>query len=234
MNHIDITFDLETCATTANAAVMQVSAVAWDRTAKEHPFCIPNGEVMVEHPFYISFNEHVDLRTCVVDGFDFDASTVKWWANQSDKAKKAVTDGLAEPVEEVFIRFIQWMESVKRETKAESVCLWCQGMDFDGAILRNVCHKYDLDLPFRYQQMRDARTLIIETAVAFAARDQTLVKNGMLVTPEDVLGKPRLAYELYKPLPPEYGDKANAHDAMFDCIQTSWNVWQALMNQYRQ
>lgn len=230
MKHIDITFDLETCATTANAAVMQVAAVPWDRTAKESPFSVQYGEVTVDYPYYVSFNEHIDLRSCVVDGFDFDMATVKWWADQSDKAKKAVADGLAEPIEEVFIRFIEWMESMKRETKAESVCLWCQGMDFDGAILRNICKKYDLELPIRYQQFRDARTVILETAVAWVTRDKTLVKDGKLLTPEDILKKPCLAYGLYKPLPPEYGDKSEAHDAMFDCLQTSWNVWQALIS----
>jgi hypothetical protein len=236
MNHIDITFDMETCATTANAAVMQVAAVAWNRSAKENPFSVGDGSAVAfdysgipdAPPNIISFNEHIDLRTCVVDGFDFDQNTVKWWANQTDKAKKAVCADLAEPMEEVFIRFIEWINQVKRDTNAESVCLWCQGMDFDGAILRNICHKYDLELPIRYQQFRDARTVILETAVAWVTRDKTLVKDGKLLTPEDILKKPCLAYELYKPLPPEYGDKSEAHDAMFDCLQTSWSVWQAL------
>lgn len=221
MNHIDITFDMETCATTANAAVMQVAAVAWDRSAKENPFRSVCDCMTVANTDMESFNEHIDLRTCVVDGFDFDQATVKWWANQTDKAKKAVTDGLAGPIEEVFICFIEWINQIKKHTKAESVCMWCQGMDFDGAILRNICHKYDLELPFRYQQFRDARTVILETAAAWTTRDK-------LLTPEDILKKPCLAYGLYKPLPPEYGDKSEAHDAMFDCLQTSWNVWQAL------
>ena len=101
-------------------------------------------------------------------------------------------------------------------------------MDFDGAIFRNICHKYDLEMPFRYQQFRDARTVILETAVAIVTRDPTLVKNGKIITPEDILKKPCLAYEFYNPLPSGYGDKSEAHDAMFDCLQTRWNVWQAL------
>ena len=86
MNHIDITFDMETCATTANAAVMQVAAVAWNRSAKENPF------FWCEIHTLATFNEHIDLRSCVVDGFDFDQATIKWWANQTDKAKKAVKE----------------------------------------------------------------------------------------------------------------------------------------------
>ncbi len=234
MNHIDITFDMETCATTANAAVMQVAAVAWNRSAKENPFEIfdrndPDGAMC-------GFNEHIDLRTCVVDGFDFDQATVKWWANQTDKAKKAVTDGLAEPVEEVFIRFIEWINQVKKDTKAESVCLWCQGMDFDGAILRNICHKYDLELSFRYQQFRDCRTLILETAVMQVSRytidnSETagmICADGSVIKPKDILQQPCKAYKIYKPLPEDIIESGAVHDAMYDCIRSSWNTWQAL------
>ena len=234
MNHIDITFDMETCATTANAAVMQVAAVAWDRSAKENPFEIfdrndPDWE-------RCGFNEHIDLRTCVVDGFDFDQATIKWWANQTDKAKKAVTDGLAEPIEEVFIRFIGWINQVKKDTKAESVCLWCQGMDFDGAILRNICHKYDLELPFRYQQFRDCRTLILETAVMQVSRytiddSETagmICADGSVIKPKDILQQPCKAYKIYKPLPEGIIESGAVHDAMYDCIRSSWNTWQAL------
>lgn len=226
MDHIDITFDMETCATTANAAVMQVAAVAWNRSAKENPFSVGDGSAVA------SFNEHIDLRTCVVDGFDFDQATIKWWVNQTDKAKKAVTDGLAEPIEEVFIRFIEWINQVKKDTKAESVCLWCQGMDFDGAILRNICHKYDLELPFRYQQFRDCRTLILETAVMQVSRytvyeicDGSVIK---LIKPKDILQQPCKAYKIYNPLPEDIIESGAVHDAMYDCIRSSWNTWQAL------
>ena len=228
MNHIDITFDLETCATTANAAVMQVAAVAWNRYAKEDPFVLldenePEGGRR-------SFEGHVDLRSCVVDGFDFDKATVQWWARQSDTAKRAVTKGLAEPIEEVFLAFVDWIRRIMEEFQADSVCLWCQGMDFDGAILRNICDKYDIELPFRYQQFRDCRTVILETAIK---RCKRLYDAGSwAVRPEEILQKPCKAYDkdynFYQPLPDEYGDKDRVHDAMFDCIRSTWNVWQAL------
>ncbi len=241
MNHIDITFDMETCAITANAAVMQVAAVAWNRAAKENPFSVCDGSAVADSPVcgcttatdIVSFNEHIDLRSCVVDGFDFDQTTVKWWANQTEKAKKAVTDGLAEPIEEVFIRFIEWITQVKKDTKAESVCLWCQGMDFDGAILRNICHKYDLELPFPYQQFRDCRTVILETAVTQVSRytvddsSGMICDDGSVIKPKDILQHPCKAYKIYKPLPEEIIGSGAVHDAMYDCIRSSWNTWQA-------
>lgn len=230
MNHIDITFDLETCATTANAAVMQVAAVAWDRQATDNPFAVQNGGVTVEYPHYVSFNEHVDLRTCLVDGFDFDPATVQWWARQSDAAKEAVTDGLAEPIREVFERFVLWIQQTMRDSKADSVCLWCQGMDFDGAILRNICHKYDIEMPFRYQQFRDCRSIILENAITICRIQDGInsYEDGHLVSAEDILQKPCKAYDICKPLPAEYGSKDRVHDAVYDCIRSSWNTWQAL------
>lgn len=230
MNHIDITFDLETCATTANAAVMQVAAVAWDRQATDNPFAVQNGGVTVEYPHCVSFNEHVDLRSCVVDGFDFDPATVQWWARQSDAAKEAVTDGLAEPIREVFERFVLWIKQTMRDSKADSVCLWCQGMDFDGAILRNICHKYDIELPFRYQQFRDCRSIILENAITICRIKDGInsYEDGHLVSAEDILQKPCKAYDICKPLPAEYGSKDRVHDAVYDCIRSSWYTWQAL------
>jgi hypothetical protein len=231
MRHVDITFDLETCATTANAAVMQVAAVAWNRDAENDPFDFDNG-LMVED---IIFNEHVDLRTCVVDGFDFDQETVSWWAGRSDAAKQAVTDGLGEPVREVFAGFLKWIEDMKNLAEADSVCLWCQGMDFDGSILRNVCRRYGLQLPFPFRQFRDCRTVILEAAVAAARHGladthKVTQESIRMPSPEEILADPSAAYKLFEinPLPERYAGRSEAHDALYDALRSSWNTWQAL------
>lgn len=229
MRHLDITFDLETCAVTANAAVMQVAAVAWTRNADGDPFSFEHDGVAFERD--IVFNEHVDLRTCVVDGFDFEPATVQWWTRQSEAARQAVCDGLAEPVKEVFARFIQWIEEVMKITGAKSVCLWCQGMDFDGAILYNVCRKYGLKLPFRHQQLRDSRTVILEAAVIQAQRnkgaDGSVSRGASVPSPDEILADDRMAYSLYPQLPGRFL-QGEAHDALYDAIRSSWNTWQAL------
>lgn len=216
-NHIDITFDLETAATTPNAAVMQVAAVAWMRDAESCPFDLgPDCDVI--------FNGHVDLRTCVVDGFDFDQQTVAWWSRRSDAAKRAVTAGLPEPVNEVFADFINWINEVMKIMNAKSVCLWCQGMDFDAAILRNVCKKYDLQQPFPYQQFRDCRTIILEAAIAHSQ----VCGDSIATKQEEILLNPARAYDLFDPLPDEYANAREAHDALYDALRSSWNTWQAL------
>lgn len=217
MNYnIDITFDLETVATTANAAVMQVAAVVWDRDAASNPFLLYDSFV---------FNEHVDLRSCVVDGFDFEQQTVQWWSQRSDAAKHAVTKGQAYHVKDVFTGFIDWIDGVVRKTEASGTRLWCQGMDFDTAILKNICRKYGLQLPVAYQQFRDCRTVILEAALIKA--EKSAEGNGNC-TPSAILAEPSEAYKLYAQLPKEYAFGSEAHDAFYDAMRSAWNTWQAL------
>ena len=214
-NDIDITFDLETVATTANAAVMQVAAIAWDRGAASNPFLLYDSFV---------FNEYVDLRSCVVDGFDFDQQTVQWWSQRSDAAKHAVTKGQAYHVKDVFTSFINWIDGVVRKTEASGTRLWCQGMDFDTAILKNICRKYGLQLPVKYQQFRDCRTVILEAALIEAGRR---AKDGIQLQ-SAILAEPSEAYQLYDQLPKEYAFGSEAHDALYDAMRSAWNTWQAL------
>lgn len=230
MQHIDITFDLETVATTSNAAVMQIAAAAWCRDAKEDPFDFSDSGFF---PSPVTFNEHIDLRTCVMDGFDFDQDTVKWWSERSDVAKRAVLDGQGMPIKDAFAAFFEWMDYLIRELHAESVCLWCQGMDFDASILRNVCRKYDMKMPFPFRSFRDCRTVILEAAVAFIEKTpaEQLMKSTMkdcILDATKILADPRRAYTLYDKLPEKYEDGSAAHDALYDAIRSSWNTWQAL------
>lgn len=235
MNHIDITFDLETAGRTANAAVMQVAAVAWRRDADDNPFYEDDMERYI-------YNEYIDLRTCLVEGFEFEPATVQWWSQRSEAAKRAVCAGLPEPVEEVFVRFLHWIECVKKATGADTVNLWAQGSDFDTSILRNICHRYDIDLEdtVAHTQFRDCRTIILEGALVEAgrlhmeavAKAETLIAGQPfpqpVVTQQAILDEPAKAYVLFDPLPDDIAQGSEAHDALYDALRSSWNTWQAL------
>jgi hypothetical protein len=137
---------------------------------------------------------------------------------------------MPEPVKEVFVRFFHWIDEVMKIVNAKSVCLWCQGMDFDAAILRNICRKYDLQLTFPYQQFRDCRTIILEAAFVEAERSlngHDNMANG-IVLPGQVLAGNRDAYKIFDPLPEKYTRGSDAHDALYDAVRSSWNTWQAL------
>lgn len=223
--HLDFTIDFETCSLSANAAVMQVAIVPWLRDNDVSPFC--NDDEITP---YVG---HVDLRSCVVDGFDFDPSTVKWWSENSDKAKAAVTSGFPEPISDVLIAALNYIRSAIKKYDLATVCLWCQGMDVDIAILRNLCRKYDVNLEevIPHTQFRDCRTIILEAALKMATNslngDGTEARGIML--PEKVLAGDRDAYKLFKPLPEPY-ENGELHDALFDAVRSTWYTWQALKN----
>lgn len=220
-NHLDFTIDFETTALTANAGVMQVAIVPWFRNNDTDPF---DNEYGLE-----PFVAHVDLRTCVVDGFDFDADTIKWWSERNYAAKRAVTDGLPEPITDVLISALDYIRDIVKRHEISTLCLWSQGPDVDIAILRNLCHKYDVELEsiVPYTSFRDCRTIIQEAVLStYGCPNTTINDNNILV--EKIIQDPSLAYKQLDPLPDRYAGGSEAHDALFDALRSSWNTWQSL------
>lgn len=235
MKHLDFTIDFETCALTANAAVMQVAIVPWLRDADVDPF-LSKADA---EPFV----NYVDLRSCVVEGMDFDPKTIAWWSQQSDDAKHAVCQGLAEPIADVLVGALDFTRRMVNDYRLESICLWAHGMDVDAAILRSLCRRFDIDLEtiIPHTQQRDCRTVILEAAHKMAcqqhreaiARAETLTSDGTpvpcpAVAPQEVLAGSKKAYDLFPPLPDRYAEGHEAHDALYDAIRSTWYTWQAL------
>lgn len=223
MKHLDITIDFETCAMTANAAVMQVAMVPWLRDNDADPFSFDDMDI---------YEGCVDLRTCVVDGFDFDPETIKWWSERNLKAKEAVTKGEPKAVDDVLIGMLNYIRELKEKHALTSIFVWCQGMDFDIAILRNLCRKYGVkleeDIP--HTSFRDCRTVILEAALIEASRSlngKSTRANGIIM-PEQILAGSYDVYKMFDPLPERYSAGSEAHDALYDALRSSWNTWQAL------
>lgn len=131
----NVMLDLETMSTSNNAAVIQIGAVYFDftgRTSKD-----------------LSIN--IDLSTEMTSGFGVDASTIQWWMNQSEEARKFIFgDPLVKSAE-------AWMNLDQFLMSAESI--WSHAM-FDGVIIMNHFKKLFSRFNTSYRIMRDIRTLI--------------------------------------------------------------------------
>lgn len=224
MKHLDFTIDFETCALTANAAPMQVAIVPWLRDADMEPFMSKTDA----EPFV----SYVDLRSCVVEGMDFDPKTITWWSRQSDEAKRAVCQGLAEPIADVLVCALDFIRRLAKEHSLESICLWAHGMDVDAAILRSLCRRFDIDLEdiVPHTQLRDCRTIILEAALIETERGMvgnSTRANGIAL-PHQIQANPTLAYKIFDPLPDQYTEDREAHDALYDAMRSTWYTWQAL------
>ena len=235
MKHLDFTIDFETCSLSSDAAIMQVAVVPWLRDADVEPF-LSKADA---EPFV----NYVDLRSCVVEGMDFDPKTVTWWSRQSDDAKHAVCQGLAEPIADVLVGTLDFIRRMAKDHSLESICLWAQGSDVDCAILRSLCRRFDIDLEsiIPHTQLRDCRTIILEAAhklacqqrleVIASASAETMLSDGTpvpapAVSPQEVLAGSRKAYDLFPPLPSQYD--GIQHDAIYDATRSSWYTYQAL------
>lgn len=223
IKHLDITIDFESCGLTASSAPMMVALVPWLRDADVEPFLTEDyaGPLVM----------YVDLRTCVVDGFDFDPQTLRWWSRQSHAAREAVTRGLAEPVQDVLVGAVNYLRLLRERFHLNSICLWSQG-ELDIAMLRYMATKYDINLNdiIPHTQMRDARTMILEGALIEARRSiegKSTRANG-IVLPDQILAGSYDVYKMFDSLPDHYKNNSEAHDALYDAIRTSWNTWQAL------
>lgn len=250
MRHLDFTIDFETVGLTANAAPMMVAIVPWLRDAKEDPFVMDEDGTLTEEQtskWPEPLELYVDLRSCVVEGYDFDPATVEWWTKQSYDAKRAVCDGLAQPVDEVTVEIVGYLSRTKEQLGLDSICLWSQG-DTDMGILRNLCRRNGYDMEedvIAHTQLRDCRTVILEAAHARQRKDireankdlrggdkitTSMMVEGEMIpcNPDKYLEYPGEAYKLFPPLPERYAAGSEAHDALYDVLRSSWNTWQAL------
>ena len=233
MKHLDFTIDFETCSLSSDAAIMQVAVVPWLRDADMEPFMSKADA----EPFV----SYVDLRSCVVEGMDFDPATVSWWSRQSDDAKRAVCEGLAEPVADITVGALNYLRDIVKQYQLDSICLWAHGMDVDCAILRSLCRRFDIDMEdiIPHTQLRDCRTVILEAAHKLACRQLreaiatavTLLQDGSpvpspAVSPQEVLAGSRNAYDFFPPLPSQYD--GIQHNALYDALRSTWYTWQAL------
>lgn len=209
MKHIDITFDFETVSTAPDAAPMQLAAIVWNRDTK------------LDSPFTDdAFQVGIDLRTCVVEGFSFDQDTVDWWSRQHNTAKRCVTEEECYGVDTAFQQFCEWIAQMKQKYGADTVCLWCQGQDFDFPILKTIARKFGLKMPVHQHYFRDCRTFVLET-----------VFNGQIshpTTADEIMEHPMRAYDFIPKLSSKMMEGRIQHDALYDCLRSTWAVWQCM------
>lgn len=235
MKHLDFTIDFETCSLSSDAAIMQVAVVPWRREAEKDPFVLDDtGEATEEaaSAWPDPYVAYVDLRSCVVEGMDFDPETICWWSRQSDDAKHAVCKGLAEPVADITVGALNYLRDIAKQYQLDSICLWAHGMDVDCAILRSLCRRFDIDLEniVPHTSFRDCRTLILEAALIEAERSmagKSTRANGIAL-PHQIQADPTLAYKIFSSLPSRYTEGRCQHDALYDAIRSTWYTWQAL------
>lgn len=132
--------DLETLSVKPNASIISIGAVKFDIDSCD-------SEIDLSDMFY----QLVDLRESP-KSLDIDASTIIWWMDQSDEARKKITGDLnSDNLEHVLISFSEFFIG--------SNYLWGNGANFDNIILRNAYDVCGLEAPWKYYNDRCYRTI---------------------------------------------------------------------------
>ncbi len=139
MNHLMI--DLETMGNKPNAPIISIGAVFFD------PSCGDTGP---------EFSISVSLESSMLLGASPDASTVMWWMQQSDEARRSVTN----PEATLSCALQQLSEFVAEHGNSKSLQVWGNGASFDCVILRNSYSIAGLATPWQWWNDRDVRTIV--------------------------------------------------------------------------
>ncbi len=139
---IDVMIDLETLGTDNDAHILSIGAVVFDRVTGAIP-----------DEFYAS------NLTCE-QGRKVDIDTVRWWMQQDKDAKdifsgEPVTIGLA------LLELKRWFaESVCADDSRIHPLVWGNGSTFDISILTHACNQAGMEIPWRFWDVRDVRTVV--------------------------------------------------------------------------
>lgn len=146
---MDVMVDLETMATTADAAVISIGAVKFDL----------NSETIDNHGFYAS----VTVQSNLDYGRLINEDTMKWWMQQSEDARKVFIEPGKLGIDQALENFVDWIQDYHVDkTKAASVMMnrrvWSNGANFDEPILAHALTQCRQAIPWKFYNVRCVRT----------------------------------------------------------------------------
>lgn len=144
---IHIMVDIETLDTAPSAAILSIGAVAFRMPATYQ-------ELDLSNRFYADIDVNDSMRKGATASF----STIKWWTEQSDEARRATfARAVRRPEEAVLNDFITWVTQLGPIDKR---IIWANGIDFDLTIIREAMRRNNITHPlWQHTKQRDYRTI---------------------------------------------------------------------------
>ena len=140
MANTDVMIDLETLATSTDAAILTIGAVKFDPFGSD-----------IKEPAMDSFYVKVDIDSCDELGLVSNDDTIAWWAQQSKEAQAEAFEGDDRVhIREAFDRLYKFCWGAKR--------VWSNGAAFDVPICEHVYKKLNKAIPWSFWAVRDVRT----------------------------------------------------------------------------
>ncbi len=144
MKYTHIMVDLETMSLQDDAAIMSIGAV---------PFCPVEGLA----PEAEWFHEKCSLRDNEDAGRHVDGKTVEWWLTQDPEAQLELIRGPRKTFGRMIQLFQNWL---MMNNSVSPKFVWAMPPTFDIVILKNAFAQVGRPWPFKYNKVRDVRTLL--------------------------------------------------------------------------
>lgn len=145
-----VMIDLETMGTRPDAAIVAIGAVEFDPQFMENE----DGRNFHRGKLGRTFYRVVDLQSSIEYGGTVDGSTMYWWLQQSEEARRAL---FFEPnkthICAALVDLSDWFKEV------EGLEAWAHGDAFDIAILNTAYRDTKIDAPWAYSAGRDTRSV---------------------------------------------------------------------------
>ena len=141
--------DIETMGNESFSSIVSIGAVEFD---------IETGKTGKE------FYTNVDLQSCIDLGLIMNASTIMWWMQQNEQARKDLTERASLPIIEALKYFANFCN--------KDYQIWGNSARFDCGILQNAYNKAGMTIPWDFRKERCVRTL-----VSFAPEIKTNYKS---------------------------------------------------------
>jgi len=150
--HLPTTFvmlDSETLAIATDAAVLQIGAAAW--RFREPAEEIENPQV--EDTAFRSFDEPLNLQAQIDLGRTLNADTIGFHLRLgADCLKKSIN--CSEPLAETLIAFANFFNDL------DDYAVLARGVAFDMPIIESLMVKVGIQVPWKYNQVWDHRTIV--------------------------------------------------------------------------
>lgn len=137
----ELMLDFETLGTDSDTIVLSLGACFFDLQTKQ----------IGPKTFYVTF----DVESQIENGRTFSKSTLEWWMNQSDAAKRVFKENPT-PTKQALGLLLSYIEYNCPDLSKLKV--WGNGATFDISILESLLKEYKLPILWKYSNVMDFRT----------------------------------------------------------------------------
>jgi len=152
---LGIMLDTETFGLSAGSVCTEIAAV---------PFDLKNPSIK-EIPQYVRGYLPVDPQLNM--GRTIDAETLSFWLTEGLAARTKIAENISGDHERYEAELRRIFRTIKGWIyQADEVEIYCKGSDFDIPILSSLVASIDLKLPWKYDMVRDLRTIAKRAGVS--------------------------------------------------------------------